>query len=745
MAKKTAPQGIGTINSVIEYRDLVNKVAIIIREAFEFAPNTPSAINRVKTEIDSLVGRGRSNFTKTDVYQVSFLMFFSIVRRIQNANNVTFKETQVNTLVAKLMTEGQYGNPSVVRRQTTSAKLLELRDRLFPGEDLIGITVSLLTGAQRTALTSIARTILVRGTRSTSTQRVSNRTRRTTAPTTTTTPTTTPRTTTPRTTTPRTTTPRTTAPAAPATPAAPQVTQTTGQVEAYQVENIRERTELLYGIRENVIRFGRTSDKKIKLQTMANAVRYQLLFDIALNSLDEPVVLQDLQKVMLNVVTRIGDNYNPANQTDKYLEGINYLGYTIYLLCAGKINTAKKIDLLLFSRQTRAELSQEIFNLGIGSNSVTVFRNFTYFMGGRNSIYTLINQIANPSSRNFRQRVLTEQIRESISNFVRPLTTTTPRTAVPRIPRTPRTTRTARTTPASTQQVVDNNPRSTTPPEASVTPALIREIPFTGTVGLEVEYYGVPKRILEDKLTAGGVQARESAYTHAVTPYWKLTEDSSAVGKYAGEMVSPILKGKAGLVEMRKCINICQGAGMLVNKSGGMHVHFGMQGVSVQSIVNIITNYYNLQPIIDKMLHKWRRGTGWGSPFTASQINKLQSATTMNDIYNAISGSDRTWVRSDNRNQARYHAINVFCYLVYGTIEFRQYTSVLEPDTTIMWVYFLHFLIEASKKKQLTRFTWTNVENFLPKKVATFWANRIYELGDGSDSIVTDLTSRETR
>jgi hypothetical protein len=62
-----------------------------------------------------------------------------------------------------------------------------------------------------------------------------------------------------------------------------------------------------------------------------------------------------------------------------------------------------------------------------------------------------------------------------------------------------------------------------------------------------------------------------------------------------------------------------------------------------------------------------------------------------------------------------------------------------------MWVYFLHFLIEASKKKQLTRFTWTNVENFLPKKVATFWANRIYELGDGSDGIVTDYTSRETR
>jgi hypothetical protein len=119
----------------------------------------------------------------------------------------------------------------------------------------------------------------------------------------------------------------------------------------------------------------------------------------------------------------------------------------------------------------------------------------------------------------------------------------------------------------------------------------------------------------------------------------------------------------------------------------------------------------------------------------------------MNDVYNAIAETNRStggWNYEDNRNSSRYYAINVFCYLAYGTIEFRQYTSVLESDTVLMWVYFLHFLIEVSKKKQLTRYDWTNVENFLPKKVATFWANRIYELGEGSDRIVSDFTSRET-
>jgi hypothetical protein len=49
-------------------------------------------------------------------------------------------------------------------------------------------------------------------------------------------------------------------------------------------------------------------------------------------------------------------------------------------------------------------------------------------------------------------------------------------------------------TSTSSAQVTDNNPRSTTPPEASQTASLIREIPFTDTVGVEIEYYGVPPR-----------------------------------------------------------------------------------------------------------------------------------------------------------------------------------------------------------------------------------------------------------
>jgi hypothetical protein len=211
MAKKTTTQGIGFINNQIEFRSLVSTVADILAESFR-NPDNAQAINKVKQRIDNLVGRGRQNFTKTDVYQVSYLMLYPIVKAVQERNNRSFKNTQVNTLVAKLMTEGEYGNPSVVRRQTTDAKFLELKRRLFPQvSNLFDHTLDMLSGEQRNGLIDVARKMLMRGSRSTTTTRVSNRTRRTT--------------------TPRSTTPRATTPAA----APSQVTESSRQVTAYQV------------------------------------------------------------------------------------------------------------------------------------------------------------------------------------------------------------------------------------------------------------------------------------------------------------------------------------------------------------------------------------------------------------------------------------------------------------------------------------------------------------------------------
>jgi hypothetical protein len=308
MAKKKTTQGIGYINNTTEYRSLVSTVADILAESFR-NPDNAQAINKVKQRIDNLVGRGRQNFTKTDVYQVSYLVLYPIVKAVQERNNRSFKNTQVNTLVAKLMTEGEYGNPSVVRRQTTDAKFLELKRRLFPQvSNLFDHTLDMLSGEQRNGLIDVARRILVRGSRSTTTTRVSNRTRRTT--------------------TPRSTTPRATTPA----PAPSQVTESSSPVNATFVVVERQVRQL------NVD----TSEGK-KLLLLKVMVYFKLVAREKINPLVASTPNTQLNNVNLRQI--MSDTFIPLQAMRP--EGTKDIRHCIELISYGlygnRINQAKRI------------------------------------------------------------------------------------------------------------------------------------------------------------------------------------------------------------------------------------------------------------------------------------------------------------------------------------------------------------------------------------------------------------------
>jgi len=184
MAKKIIKnKGIGYIENSDSFYLLMNKVRTIIFGAFARHSSNENSINEIKQKIDELVGRTRSDYTKTDVYQVAFCMFHNAIKEYQESRNKPFSETQVNTVVAKLMTEGQYGNPSVVRRQTTKEKLEVLRIRVFPGQGMYALPQLVwraMTQQEKEGFKYIAQKMLDRRAYSTTTTRVSNRTRRST-------------------------------------------------------------------------------------------------------------------------------------------------------------------------------------------------------------------------------------------------------------------------------------------------------------------------------------------------------------------------------------------------------------------------------------------------------------------------------------------------------------------------------------------------------------------------------------
>jgi len=285
------------------------------------------------------------------------------------------------------------------------------------------------------------------------------------------------------------------------------------------------------------------------------------------------------------------------------------------------------------------------------------------------------------------------------------------------------TTRRARTSTIAPTRTTTT--RTTTPRAASSrAEGLVRDVPFTNTIGIEVEFFGPSWTEVRDALRKKGLSCEIEGYNHQTRRYWKIVTDVSVQGPNRGEVVSPVLKGKQGLVELRKALMAFQEVGMKVNQSAGLHVHFGASGFTLKQWKNVILNYAGFETIIDQMMQPSRRRN---ENFYARSLNKIsnlkekvENATTFRELQNNVF-----------RN-LRYLYINLEAYDRHGTIEFRQHASNIEVDSVINWVLFLHYLIEVSKRRVLSRFTFDNLENFTPKPLSSWIHNRIYDLSNKS-------------
>ena len=733
MAKKSTAQGIGYIPNADALGELTRQLIAFLNAS----ANTDNSlgeefINKLKAYVDAYVGRSRTNFTKTDVYQVLYLLLYSPIVRVTGEQNRVFKDTMVNTVVAKLVTEGQYGNPSVVRRQTTEDKIREMLMRT------IGYQPSMLQNSNKLIsrfglnasqdefpiLMRVARKFLQRGTRSTTTTRRSNRTRRT-------------------------TTPRSTTPAA---PAPSQVTQTTRQVTPYQVTDFGNINELRVGIRESIKRFGETNDAKLKLQLMANAWHFRALFEMNVTR-EGNLTRADLKDITIGVFTRIGDVYNPANETIKYKQAIKYLKYVSYLLASGKINVAKSLmGSNIFIGETRATLSRQIFAIGIGRTSGAVFQNFINFMGGDARIYTAITRTFTGGP---------EVTRSMFATYLRS------RASAPEIQQT-QAISTSRLESNSTPTQAEV--RAT--PDSSVT-ELVKEAKFKNTLGIEIEYQEVTFGEMKEGLKKAKIDLypRYLGYHESVIydkyKQWRIMHDGSLKDRFGrayskniynsrgreevnipfGELVSPILVGEKGLLQLIRVLNTMTKLGATNNQSNWLHIHLGIKdenqpfGISYKGLRNFIVNYIGFEKIIDAYTRKSRRQNNH-SQYTPSPIvdiwrNKALGNGRIADVtyseleelsrkLNAFDDAEfRQWaVRTLQRGKLNPHSNNL-----KFSFEIRQHGGTIERDTIMAWVLFMHYLCVFSEKKISTRFTWKNLsENILPKPLASFWQNRIADM-----------------
>jgi hypothetical protein len=741
MAKKKTTQGIGYINNTTEYRSLVSTVADILAESFR-NPDNAQAINKVKQRIDNLVGRGRQNFTKTDVYQVSYLVLYPIVKAVQERNNRSFKNTQVNTLVAKLMTEGEYGNPSVVRRQTTDAKFLELKRRLFPQvSNLFDHTLDMLSGEQRNGLIDVARRILVRGSRSTTTTRVSNRTRRTT--------------------TPRSTTPRATTPA----PAPSQVTESSSPVNATFVVVERQVRQL------NVD----TSEGK-KLLLLKVMVYFKLVAREKINPLVASTPNTQLNNVNLRQI--MSDTFIPLQAMRP--EGTKDIRHCIELISYGlygnRINQAKRIlpyqqwrsqSTGYFSRAYINNLSREYRYNTIMGNAFVKFFNPTI------SISYFITRMVRFSDTNRYPVTELQQIlgtaRDIVEMYVpdSSVSTSAPTATVTEI-----------NVPGYTSEATPAAPAPPPPVDN-----LIRNMKITDEwdFGIEWEHFGLgfPKLkkamekigqpIYPDYVPKHYFEQYDMAIKPGLFPngkvnkgWWVMQIDGSlrvdygepasefrntkmeanvsqrtgTYDTYKGELVSPVLGGKRGLAIIKLVGNTLVNLGMRHNPSMGMHTHVTKRGFNRTNIKNLMYNYVAMEPLIEAMMEPNRRSTAPGqynrSHFIQLELSLISTETQVKNKLksNILDISDDQFYYKFGTSKQQ--AVNLKPFYGANTIEFRQQGANFEADSVTMWIAFLFYFCQFSKKKRFQNFQWNNLVSIMPVGLASFWYNRIQDLNGKS-------------
>lgn len=241
---------------------------------------------------------------------------------------------------------------------------------------------------------------------------------------------------------------------------------------------------------------------------------------------------------------------------------------------------------------------------------------------------------------------------------------------------------------------------------------------FNKKFGIEIEAYNVSKADLMAKLRSLGIVVASEGYNHETRAHWKIVNDCSINGGQAFEIVSPILQGESGLLEVEKVCTALKACNAYVNKSCGFHVHFDAQNMALPAWKNLYKNYATLEVTIDSFMPASRRANT--NTFCKSlkveglsqKLDRAQSLRQIEDVF----------------GRSRYFKINPTSYSRHNTVEFRQHSGTVEFEKINNWVRFLHNLLEFSKTKTLAEGTFEKLAEFNQPEIVSYFHNRKQEL-----------------
>lgn len=233
------------------------------------------------------------------------------------------------------------------------------------------------------------------------------------------------------------------------------------------------------------------------------------------------------------------------------------------------------------------------------------------------------------------------------------------------------------------------------------------------TYGVEIEFIRpllLDYNKIRNALAANNIDANiGDRCDYSKKNYWKLTHDGSVhvgfgeVDLYAGqnEIVSPVLKGKAGLEQIKRVLSVLKSLGCKVNHTCGLHVHHGFLehkendieslGLISKSIKNTCLIYSHYFRKLSKIMKKERASNSFCRNFTKRELSKLKLEYTKKpELYN----DDDDYSMRLAFCRDRRKAVNPTSWFRHKTIEFRQYEGTLDETKTLNWIVLTQKLLE---------------------------------------------------
>lgn len=212
------------------------------------------------------------------------------------------------------------------------------------------------------------------------------------------------------------------------------------------------------------------------------------------------------------------------------------------------------------------------------------------------------------------------------------------------------------------------------------------------TFGIEAE---VVTPLTQQELAAHlalvtGLPVVAESYGHATRAHWKVVRDGSVTGGW--EVVSPVLRGRDGLEDVRKVMDALNMVAR-VDRNCGFHVHMAVPDMDLKFLKNFAKMWVKWERVVDTFVAPSRRDNN--AYYCRSNI--LGTVENMWDRIEAADSIDAL-VGQMNPGGSRYFKLNMQSFYRHGTVEIRQHQGTTEALKVIRWIEMLAEMVGTAKK-----------------------------------------------